>query len=87
MGIAFLIEWIFVTEYECASQDEPTMYPKLIVFITGKGPQKEHYREQINRMEFRNVEINLPWLEHQDYPQLLGTFQFRIQNWIGRLKR
>jgi beta-1,4-mannosyltransferase len=42
------------------------------VFITGKGPQKEHYRQIIKSLQFKNVEINLPWLEHKDYPKLLG---------------
>lgn len=59
-------------EYEAGSQDEPQFYPKLIVFITGKGPQKEYYKELIDSLHFKNVQIYLPWLEHSDYPKLLG---------------
>ena len=50
----------------------PDIYPKLIVFITGKGPQKELYRGRIKRLDLKEVEIYLPWLEPEDYPRILG---------------
>jgi len=47
-------------------------YRKLVVFITGKGPLKEYYRKEIDSMHFSHVQIQLPWLENDEYPKLLG---------------
>ncbi|KPP74201.1 chitobiosyldiphosphodolichol beta-mannosyltransferase-like [Scleropages formosus] len=47
--------------------------PSLVCVITGKGPQKEHYRRIIDSMNFTHVHICTPWLEAEDYPMLLGS--------------
>ncbi|MBN3303900.1 ALG1 mannosyltransferase, partial [Amia calva] len=47
--------------------------PSLVCVITGKGPQKEHYRNLIDQMHFQHVQICTPWLEAEDYPILLGS--------------
>ncbi|XP_056144536.1 chitobiosyldiphosphodolichol beta-mannosyltransferase isoform X2 [Lampris incognitus] len=47
--------------------------PPLVCVITGKGPQKEHYRKLIDTLHFEHVKICTPWLEAEDYPVLLGS--------------
>ncbi|KAG7504258.1 chitobiosyldiphosphodolichol beta-mannosyltransferase [Solea senegalensis] len=47
--------------------------PSLVCVITGKGPQKEHYRKLIDALHFQHVKICTPWLEPEDYPLLLGA--------------
>ena len=45
----------------------------LTVAITGKGPQKDFYKQEIKKLDMKNIEIVTPWLEIQDYPKLLGA--------------
>uniref|UniRef100_A0A7N6FH46 Chitobiosyldiphosphodolichol beta-mannosyltransferase n=1 Tax=Anabas testudineus TaxID=64144 RepID=A0A7N6FH46_ANATE len=47
--------------------------PSLVCVITGKGPQKEHYRKLIDCLHLEHVKICTPWLEAEDYPVLLGS--------------
>ncbi|XP_023124033.2 chitobiosyldiphosphodolichol beta-mannosyltransferase [Amphiprion ocellaris] len=47
--------------------------PSLICVITGKGPQKEHYKKIIDSLRLEHVKICTPWLEAEDYPVLLGS--------------
>ncbi|KAK2893409.1 chitobiosyldiphosphodolichol beta-mannosyltransferase [Channa argus] len=47
--------------------------PSLVCVITGKGPQKEHYRKLIDSLHLEHVKICTPWLEAEDYPVLLGS--------------
>ncbi|XP_053194125.1 chitobiosyldiphosphodolichol beta-mannosyltransferase isoform X1 [Scomber japonicus] len=47
--------------------------PSLVCVITGKGPQKEHYRKLMDSLHLQHVEICTPWLEAEDYPVLLGS--------------
>ncbi|KAK2832971.1 hypothetical protein Q5P01_016860 [Channa striata] len=47
--------------------------PSLVCVITGKGPQKEHYRRLIDSLHLEHVKICTPWLEAEDYPVLLGS--------------
>ncbi|XP_055753950.1 chitobiosyldiphosphodolichol beta-mannosyltransferase isoform X2 [Salvelinus fontinalis] len=47
--------------------------PSLVCVITGKGPQKDHYRKLIDALSFEHVKICTPWLEAEDYPVLLGS--------------
>ncbi|XP_017260924.2 chitobiosyldiphosphodolichol beta-mannosyltransferase, partial [Kryptolebias marmoratus] len=47
--------------------------PSLFCVITGKGPQKGHYRKLIDSLHLEHVKICIPWLEAEDYPLLLGS--------------
>eukprot|EP00979_Chaetoceros_neogracilis_P008233 scaffold1829_cov289-Chaetoceros_neogracile.AAC.4 len=47
-------------------------FPRVVVIVTGKGPQKEMYKEQISQMHLEKVSILTLWLEASDYPKLLG---------------
>ena len=45
---------------------------KVMVVVTGKGPQKEYYQEQISKLRLEHVCITTVWLEPGDYPKLIG---------------
>ncbi|CAG4963137.1 unnamed protein product [Colias eurytheme] len=47
--------------------------PKLICVITGKGPMKEYYKEQIAARNWKNVTVITPWLEARDYPTMVAS--------------
>lgn len=57
---------------------EYTKQPKrsVIVFITGKGPMKEHYCNLVKAMlkanSIKHIRIEMMWLSIEDYPLLLG---------------
>ena len=45
----------------------------MVVAITGKGPQKEYYLQEIKNKNFKKISIVTPWLDIEDYPKLLGS--------------
>ncbi|KAM6905535.1 chitobiosyldiphosphodolichol beta-mannosyltransferase [Xenentodon cancila] len=49
------------------------LLPSVVCVITGKGPQKEHYKQLIASLHLEHVQICTPWLEAEDYPLLLGS--------------
>ena len=59
------------------------LLPKLLAIVTGKGPQKEYYMNEILRREeeqdWRWVRCRSLWLEAEDYPILLGRIFLRRQ--------
>lgn len=67
---------IFLTEYDKSDDN----YPKLVCVITGKGPLKSHYQQTILNLKWNKVSINMPWLENEDYPLLLGKITINVKN-------
>ncbi|XP_063077511.1 chitobiosyldiphosphodolichol beta-mannosyltransferase [Engraulis encrasicolus] len=59
-------------DYEDFVNEGETL-PELVCVITGKGPQKEYYKKLIETKSFKHIKICTPWLEAEDYPQLLGS--------------
>ncbi|KAF8406195.1 hypothetical protein HHK36_008276 [Tetracentron sinense] len=49
------------------------LYPWLLFIITGKGPEREKYEEQIRRLHLKRVAFRTMWLSAEDYPLLLGS--------------
>ncbi|XP_018572966.1 chitobiosyldiphosphodolichol beta-mannosyltransferase [Anoplophora glabripennis] len=47
--------------------------PDLICFITGKGPLKSYYSENIAKRNWQHISIITPWLESKDYPTMLAS--------------
>ncbi|CAJ1927649.1 unnamed protein product [Cylindrotheca closterium] len=45
---------------------------KVLMVVTGKGPQKEHYLERISQLKLESIAIQTLWLEPADYPRLLA---------------
>ncbi|XP_024313451.1 UDP-glycosyltransferase TURAN isoform X2 [Brachypodium distachyon] len=48
-------------------------YPRLLFIITGKGPDRKKYEEQVKRLKLRRVAFRTMWLASEDYPLLLGS--------------
>lgn len=46
--------------------------PDLFVVITGKGPMKEYYLNEIRQRKWNHVVIVTPWLTAEDYPKMLA---------------
>lgn len=59
--------------YEKRAVEESAHYPRLVCVITGKGPQKEHYKALIRERPWQKVSVVTPWLENADYPRLLAA--------------
>lgn len=47
--------------------------PKLICVITGKGPMKQHYIEELESKRWQHVTVVTPWLEAVDYPTMVAS--------------
>ncbi|KAJ9596563.1 hypothetical protein L9F63_012396, partial [Diploptera punctata] len=61
-------------EYENAKcSEESEVLPALVCVITGKGPMKEYYSQQIKEKCWKHIHIITPWLEPEDYPRLLAS--------------
>ncbi|KAJ2787587.1 mannosyltransferase [Coemansia interrupta] len=50
----------------------------LAVIITGKGPLREYYEAEIDRLKLSRVCIATAWLSAEDYPLLLGSADLGI---------
>lgn len=65
-----------------ASATNQTSLPKILAIITGKGPQKEYYLEQIRKLnqgkQLLNVVVITAWLSAEDYASLLGSANLGI---------
>ncbi|KAK9820133.1 hypothetical protein WJX72_006458 [[Myrmecia] bisecta] len=59
--------------YDAAVAQGRGGHPKLLIFVTGKGPQKAMYRARMHQLDLRHVAIRTVWLEPEDYPVLLGS--------------
>lgn len=54
------------------------LLPEIICVITGKGPLKEYYENQISEYNFQNVQFVLPWLPATDYPKMVASCDIGI---------
>uniref|UniRef100_A0A0K0F080 Beta-1,4-mannosyltransferase n=1 Tax=Strongyloides venezuelensis TaxID=75913 RepID=A0A0K0F080_STRVS len=57
-------------EYDNDKSDD---LPNIVCVITGKGPMKEYYLNEIKNYDLQKVSFITPWLEASDYPKLLGS--------------
>ena len=61
-----------MVQYDALAREDESL-PKVLLIVTGKGPQKEQYIEQMKQLDVRRVAIRTAWLEPEDYPRLLGS--------------
>lgn len=59
---------------ELENQGESSL-PKLLAIVTGKGPMKKQYMEEVGKLQesWKWVRCISLWLEAEDYPVLLGS--------------
>jgi beta-1,4-mannosyltransferase len=57
-----------------SDESSTTTFPKILVIVTGKGPQKAYYKPLLKEFNDTHTIINIQtlWLEATDYPTLLG---------------
>lgn len=61
------------TDYDAKAQRATGTLPFLLCIITGKGPQKDEYREQIRNRHWQYIGIITPWLSSEDYASVLAA--------------
>ncbi|KAJ6233465.1 chitobiosyldiphosphodolichol beta-mannosyltransferase [Anaeramoeba flamelloides] len=57
---------------------EENDYPDFYFVMTGKGPEKEQFQENVSKLTLQKVRIVTVWLEAEDYPRLLGSSDLGI---------
>jgi beta-1,4-mannosyltransferase len=48
-------------------------FPHLLIVITGQGPLRSRYEEEIARLRLEKVHLRTLWLAPEDYPLMLGA--------------
>lgn len=57
-------------EYDAQATEQ---HPNLLVVVTGSGPMKQTYLQQMRQLDLKRVAFRTGWLESEDYPLLLGS--------------
>lgn len=47
--------------------------PRIVCIVTGKGPLKQQFLDDLETREFPNAEVHTAWLSYEDYHLLLGV--------------
>mmetsp|Transcript_30262 Transcript_30262/g.59097 ORF Transcript_30262/g.59097 Transcript_30262/m.59097 type:complete len:510 (+) Transcript_30262:53-1582(+) len=63
----------FDAALEQASEATGGASSRAVVIVTGKGPLKQQFEQQIAATGFKRVSVKTAWLRAEDYPVLLGT--------------
>ncbi|KAI0353157.1 mannosyltransferase [Trametes cingulata] len=73
---------------ECEGEEEGNRLPKVLMAVTGKGPLRAKYMQEVERLQrgegdsadgpWRYVRCVSLWLEADDYPLLLGSADLGI---------
>lgn len=64
--------------YENSQEKFDSELPRILLFITGKGPLKHKYVGQVRDHKWKKVKIEFLWLSAQDYPKLLRVCDFAV---------
>ncbi|SCU82097.1 LADA_0C02982g1_1 [Lachancea dasiensis] len=64
--------------YENSYQKFDHDIPKILCFITGKGPLKQHFMEVVKTEKWERVHIEFLWLSTEEYPKLLQLCDFGV---------
>lgn len=52
--------------------------PRILCFITGKGPLKQEFVDKVAQQEWNRVTIKFLWLSPEDYPKLLQLCDYGV---------
>lgn len=64
--------------YENSYEKFDRTLPRIMCFITGKGPLKEKYLKQVKSHEWNRCKIEFVWLTSEDYPKLLRLCDYGV---------
>lgn len=63
----------FTLLIQALKQYDRSNLPNLKVIVTGKGPLKAQFLQQVAQSDFKRVTVNSKWLTAEDYPKVLAT--------------
>jgi hypothetical protein len=69
--VQILLDAAVMYDQQCATQPDLQL-PPLVIVITGKGPNKQTYREIMRVMTLPHVAICTAWVDASDYAALLA---------------
>ena len=52
--------------------------PRLMLLITGKGPNRDSFMTLLSRLNLKRVEVRTSWLERKYYPKIVGCADLGI---------
>lgn len=64
--------------YENSFKKFDNTLPKIVCFVTGKGPLKERYIEEVNQFEWDRCHVEFLWLSAEDYPRLIRLCDYGV---------
>ncbi|CCD22945.1 chitobiosyldiphosphodolichol beta-1,4 mannosyltransferase NDAI_0A07910 [Naumovozyma dairenensis CBS 421] len=64
--------------YESSYEKFDRNLPKILCFITGKGPLKEKYNAQVKEQKWNRCHVEFVWLSSEDYPKLLQLCDYGV---------
>lgn len=64
--------------YENSFEKFDQHLPRILLFITGKGPLKQKYVEEVNRFSWNRCYIKFIWLKAEDYPKMLQVCDYGV---------
>jgi len=63
-----------MAEADASVADEyQSKFPRLLILVTGKGPQRASYEAQMRTLQLKHVAFRTLWLSFADYTALLGS--------------
>lgn len=67
-----LLSSLVKIDFKLSQSTSNASFSNLVVIVTGKGPLKQYYADQISALRLSHVQIHQVWLSASDYPLLLG---------------
>lgn len=64
--------------YENSYEKFDEELPRIMCFITGKGPLKQRYVEQVMGYKWKRCKVEFLWLTAEDYPKLLQLCDYGV---------
>ncbi|AET38949.1 chitobiosyldiphosphodolichol beta-1,4 mannosyltransferase Ecym_3466 [Eremothecium cymbalariae DBVPG len=64
--------------YENSKKKFDSNLPRILLFITGKGPLKGEYIKRVREYEWNHCHIEFLWLSAEDYPRLLRLCDYGV---------
>lgn len=74
LGILFGALKIYENSYQKFDHD----LPRILCFVTGKGPLKEKYMKEVREFQWTRCHIEFVWLSAENYPRLISLCDYGV---------
>ncbi|GCE99147.1 mannosyltransferase [Zygosaccharomyces mellis] len=64
--------------YENSYQKFDHALPRILCFVTGKGPLKEKYMKEVREFQWTRCHIEFVWLSPENYPRLISLCDYGV---------